>query len=64
MLALGRLNTRYLTLKRTAARGCSVPLPDILTVSNFGWQQYQTGMPFARLTRSPRRRSRAAWAEG
>jgi hypothetical protein len=27
MLALGRLNARHLTLKRTAARGCSVQLP-------------------------------------
>ena len=29
MLALGRLNARHLTLKRTAARGCSVPGADI-----------------------------------
>jgi hypothetical protein len=29
MLALGRLNARHLTLKRTSARGCSVPGGDI-----------------------------------
>jgi hypothetical protein len=29
MLALGRLNARHLTLKRAAARGCSVPEAEI-----------------------------------
>jgi hypothetical protein len=32
MFALGLVNPRHLTLKRTAARGCSVPLPDVVNV--------------------------------
>jgi hypothetical protein len=33
MFALGRVYPQHLTLKRTAARGCSVPIADIWRTS-------------------------------